>query len=412
MKKQFLSFFCLFALQSSNLSLDPYLSPYTGADFILTTTQALIEADDSIDSFKQEPAELLGKIGAGTYRFGKMGLIWGPYGQFADTWQHEFFGHGFRFRSSDSIWATTYHVDLPPPYGYGGGWAGYHHNENCKIVTLNAVAFGGTEAETVLAIKLREFFFETDQMDGRFAPLYARAQQGLSYYIAHYNAHIGLTEMDWSGHDISVYLESVNALNPTTPINGEQLANISAIAILDPFFWTAIISEFNYIIFGEKCSAPTFTIDPVRFSASVFPNLTPAGPEIIFDQYLSVGTTPFKTYVRWTPLLEYKSWGAGFKCTDLVRYNGFRIGCIADGWFAKRLSKITIAEAEKGVYDPTLTNPSRRPGFQLMATLRHPLEFNETMLLGLDLGYKTEGYLIGAPLKSTLVSNLVFSMDF
>ncbi len=95
---------------------------------------------------KQEPTELLGKIGVGVYRFGKMALIWKPYGLFADIWQHEFFGHGFRIRSSDSIYATSYHVNLPPPYEYGGGSTGFRYNETCKIVTFNAVDFGGTEA--------------------------------------------------------------------------------------------------------------------------------------------------------------------------------------------------------------------------------------------------------------------------
>ncbi len=407
MKKQVLSFFCLFSLQSANLSLDPYMSPYVGADLIQTTTQSLIEAEDSL---KEEPTNLIEKIGAGAYRFATIGFFWQPYAEFTDTWQHEFFGHGFRIRTSGgSAEAISYNVPPPFPYGDGGGATGYRCYENCGLTTLNAIAFGGTEAETVLAMKLREFFFERDKMDGRFAPLYLTSQQGLLQYISYYTNPADNTTLSREGSDIVDYLDTVNLLNPTTPINGAKLDQIATFALLDPFFWNALISVFTYTIWGKEHSSPAFTVGSIRFSTSISPNLTPAGPEIIADQYLSVGTTPFKTYLRWTPLLKYKSWGAGFKCTDLIRYNGLRIGCIFDGWFAKRLSKIKLCDD----YDyAALSNPHRCPGFQLMATLRHPLELSETMLLGVDFGYKTEGYVIGAPLKSTLVGSLIFSIDF
>jgi hypothetical protein len=86
---------------SSQLSVDKYLSPYTGADLFITSFEAQMEAEDSMKEFLQPEEDTWLTLGiAGTYRTATMLGWWVPLSLAEMVVQHEVFGHGYRVRKS------------------------------------------------------------------------------------------------------------------------------------------------------------------------------------------------------------------------------------------------------------------------------------------------------------------------
>lgn len=398
MKKLLSSCLCL-SLASSELSLDQYLSPYVGANLVETTTEGLITFEDAL---KPEADGTLQQIGAGFYRFGTLVLFWGPLGIAENLVQHEVFGHGYRVRSFKK-WGYElcgFSFDAHNSMVY----TEFLYPEDSNQVLLNTVISGGTEAQTVLAMHLRERFFEKGYQDGRWSFFYNVANLGLANYILDYVKNEG--EFFPPGHDINMYIQSVNILNPDNPVTAKQLDTVSNLIFLDPFFWNQVVSFWTYALFGKELPTPVITWNTFRFLPSISPNLTPFGPEVIVEQYYSLETTPFKTYFRFTPYNKKGNYGAGFKNHYLWNLSDLHIGLQLDVWMAPKLA---LSSAEQ----TTFTSASKlRPGAQGMVTFRQTVGPFERLKAGLDIGYKTEGYLIGAPVQKGVVGSVSATFEF
>lgn len=391
---------------SAQLSVDRYLSPYTGADLCMSATQYQMDVEDSLKGFVQPEEESWISSGlSGTYRFATIVAWWAPTSMIEMLSQHEIFGHGFRVREfgkfgyrishysffdSDSVLASTtfYRPDLEQPF------------------LENVIAFGGTEANTVLAGRMRENFFEKGCIDGRLAPLYGFSNGDLSEYIQTTAKQIEDNESLNDGNDIQSYLKTVNQLNPDSPVTIQQLKKLSYLTLLDPFNWGSQCSLFSYILFGKELPIPVFQKGPFRFVPSVSPNLTPFGPEVIVEQYFSIGTKPQRSYIRFTPYNNRGILGAGYKNLYLKTIDDTHFGCVLDAWIAPKIRDISTS----GVYF-TKQSPMR-PGVQALFTVRQSIDFKAHCKCGFDIGAKTTGYLIGTPIEKGVVVRLTLDVEF
>jgi hypothetical protein len=92
------------------------------------------------------------------YRFAKTILLDYQIDYLAHLYQHEVFGHGYRFRAFGYT-GNSYNINLIPPYGKGGGFArsgtldaGREIGEHESIM----ISSGGMEASAILSRTLRK----------------------------------------------------------------------------------------------------------------------------------------------------------------------------------------------------------------------------------------------------------------
>lgn len=400
MKNLFSLTLCL-SLLSSNTSVDQYLSPYVGADLIESTTEGLISFEDAL---KPEADGTVQQIGAGVYRIGTLLFFWGPLGFLENLIQHEVFGHGYRVRSFKKwqyeVVGYSFFSDSSTVY------TEFLYPQKTNQVLYNTIVSGGTEAQTLLAMHLRESFFEKGFQDGRWTLTYNMANLGLANYIQDYARLKNEKKSAPEGHDIDQYLITINQLNPQNPVSIKQLESMATLTLLDPFLWNQIVSFWTYALFGKELPTPVMTWNTFRFVPSLSPNLTPFGPEIIFEQYYSIGTTPFKTYFRYTPFNKRGNYGAGYKNHYIWNLSDLHIGAQVDVWVAPKLAPL-------GQDQPPFTKESRlRPGISGLITFRQTVGSFERFKAGLDLGYKTQGYLIGAPVQKGVVGSVSATFEF
>jgi hypothetical protein len=85
-----------------NLIVDPYFSPYIGADDLLTLSSGIQYCENWVIKKPESPQR--GWIPSLT-RLGELILFWEPYNYESMLVQHEVFGHGYRARTyrSDGV---------------------------------------------------------------------------------------------------------------------------------------------------------------------------------------------------------------------------------------------------------------------------------------------------------------------
>lgn len=390
----------------SQLSLDRYLSPYTGADLLITALESQMSAEDSLKELWETEEETWISAGlSGGYRFATVLGWWSPLSLVGTLVQHEVFGHGFRVREFTKFGYCVSHYSFFQPEG-GIASTFYYHPEKEQPFLENVIALGGTEANTVLAGRMRENYFEKGFMDGRLAPMYSLANCDLAEYIQLTAKKLHDKESNIEGNDIVSYLDTVNQMNPDNPVTITQLSKLSYLILLDPFYWGNQLSLFSYVLFGKEFPIPVFQKGAYRFVPAVSPNLTPFGPEVIIEQYFSIGTKPQRTYVRFTPYNNRGCLGFGYKNLYLQTVENTHIGCIIDAWYAPKLPDLSASE----LY--FTKQSSMRPGGQALLTIRQSIERFADCKFGFDVGFKTKGYLIGTPIEKGVIVRATFEIEF
>lgn len=405
--KKFATFlFGVFPIFSAQLSVDKYLSPYTGADLWITASQYQMDAEDTVKDFAQPEEESWITLGlSGTYRFATILGWWAPTSFVEMIAQHEVFGHGFRVREFRKFGYTVSHYNFFDTESAIASTT-YYRPELEQPFLENVIAFGGTEANTVLAARLRESFFEKGCIDGRFAPLYGFSLSDLAEYIQITAKKVENDELLSEGNDIQSYLKTVNQMNPDNPVTIQQLKKLSYLTLLDPFRWGSQFSLFSYILFGKEFPIPVFQKGSFRFVPSAYPNLTPFGPEVILEQYFSIGTETQRSYIRFTPYNDRGIIGLGYKNLYLKTINDTHFGCILDAWIAPKIGDISSSDVYFTKQSPM------RPGLQALFTVRQSIDLMAHCKCGFDVGAKTTGYLIGTPVEKGVVVRVSFDMEF
>ncbi|MBM3195225.1 MAG: hypothetical protein FJZ62_00550 [Chlamydiae bacterium] len=392
---------------ASQLSVDKYLSPYTGADLFITSFEAQMEAEDSIKEFFQPEEDTWLTLGiAGTYRTATMLGWWVPLSLAEMVVQHEVFGHGYRVREFKKFGYDVLGYSFFDKSRLEGAIATTSYQApNLESPFLeNTIAFGGTEANTVLAQRMRENSFEKGFLDGRLSILYLFSNADLSDYIQ-LTAKLDDGTIS-EGNDIQAYLKTVNQMNPDSPVTIQQLKKFSHFCNFDPFLWGNQLSFFSYILFGKEFPLPVFQKGPFRFVPSISPNLTPFGPELILEQYFSIGTQPQRTYARFTPYNSRGSYGFGYKNLYLKSFENTHFGVILDGWYAPKIGKLSNNEIK------FTKNTPMRPGAQALLTVRQSMELFANSKVGIDIGVKSQGYLIGTPVEQGLIARVSVELEF
>ena len=396
---------------------DLHFSPYAGGEDLLYATRLIERTEEYF--FRRTQFENSKSSGARSFRLSELITIWLPANYEAMLVQHEVFGHGYRIRSFDRDLAHVegYHLNVPPPYGFGGGATSYFISSKTSSTEETAIASAGVEATAILA-NLTKFKWLTSRMlDAKQSVLYLLCQHDLSEYISSMKT-IRKRPGSADGHDIHSYLLWLNRTYPEKHLSSSRLRSLSWINLLDPFTFYSVWSWFHYIGSGHDTKIPMIPCWNSRYLFGARLGLTPFGPEIFWENYFSSNGKVYYGYVKGGDHANNSYFGAGVYLPVLWNFGLWNFGLRIDAWRQPKLmlapGSIPIDEIDNQLPNPPLYPSSElhKKCFGISGSLTAFIHVNETFGFVGEAGVKTRGYLPGYSLWGSPVIRLGLSTRF
>lgn len=259
--------------------LDPSLSPYAATVTLGAAADAVYAVQDRYVPLRVGDEDgILEKAGGIGYRLVRLTLVDGALVGLHSVVRHEVAGHGGRIRQLGGD-VRGYEIDLPPPYGGGGGATSYRL-EDAGPEEGAVVAAGGLESAVLDARRLEERWVDRGRMDSREALRYLYDLLEVRSYIEDARSR-GIRQ----GHDVENYVGLVNASAPANapgePITVDALREASSVELLNPGFYYALYAVFGrYLVAGERrAPVPAPGIGAVRVMPTLHLRLAPFGRE-------------------------------------------------------------------------------------------------------------------------------------
>lgn len=404
-------------------SYDQNLSPQCGAENLSALHYNFQKFDDYVlDNIKYNPLNINNafndwkrSILRGVGRTLELNFIWAPLNDYLVVIQHEFFGHGYRIRDfgKDIIYKPKYKIFLPYPFGDGGGYTSFKYKKFTPFYS-SAISICGTEATSILAKDLKLNWLKNGQVNPLQATLYLDSFHDLTFYTL-----ITQDEDVFSddGNDIGSYVCSLLQIYPTNSESHlDALKNQALINFFDPFTYLSIYSYFKYIVNGKSTSIPMIPIMGFRYLPAFRFGLSPFGPEIYFENYISNDNGPMYLYFKKGSFWENEFYGIGLKAPYLLNIkSNFFIGMNLDLW--KQPLFLGPKKARQNIdnlafYDfseEDLKDERIGGSLSILASYKIknlPLYFDGTF------GYKTKGFVPGESLKESPILRLGLSGTF
>lgn len=379
------------------LSFDDHIGMKSGVDMTLSGFTAYRHASDML---LKDTDGMSGNLMEGA-RFAKWAILDQPLTIFTMVANHEFSGHGARFREF-GIPVKEYMVSTQGGYTAFDVDTFIDEHRLKQVMTLS----GGMEANSILADKLRERMLLDGKFDYRDGSLFVWTSTDAYEYI-------GLTEewMAWYGYgDPALYLAFVNdwhdPYDPNDPykysyydypedkVTLGQLKTAALIGSLtDPMLHYALYGNFRYIITGRTMSdSPMIPLNEDGSVAAIGhyrPILAPWGLEHSFVANLR---TPGKLFTG--TMRNGKNGTIGSKGMSIRSVNWYvfdRISLDTDVyyWYQPNLRA-------KNAADVTM-----RHGVGVVNTFNY--QHNKVVSGHLDVGAKTEGFVPGEPAAASAI---------
>jgi hypothetical protein len=354
-------FLCFFSSYCSSAALplviDRHFSPYASSQDFFAIENQLIRIDNHyagnlFDKKVSKEIEtrnfaallrptLTNRILGRTFRFTELSLLWNPLNQLMITVQHEVFGHGYRLRDLGSRVADNlqYRINLPYPYGTGGGYTSYYVRPEMSIQDDILISLAGTEASALLAHQLSLSWLSKNEIDGREAPLHLFGTLDLyNYILSLKDSKSTFTIYSKNeGHDIANYMMRLNSIYPSKKSFKDQLEQLQLKAsysiLANVFSYLALFAEYKYIWSGVSTPI-TKREGNIRFMMPIYRlGLTPFGSEDIAGLYLLLKSgEPSYFYYKEGHFSKNTYRGIGFENSGILRFNSSQIGFKFDLW--------------------------------------------------------------------------------
>ena len=377
-------------------------SPYSGAQNLLTLHESLEKAFSYVIPNKQEKKAIYAIL-----RILELGFIWGPLARAELVVQHEVFGHGYRIRDigSNRAKVSGYQIDMPPPYGEGGGVTRYSFSSDLTSFQDIAISSGGVEASAILANRLKMKWMESLRLDPKKASLYLEAHLDLVNYV------LSMEDSFWfsdTGHDIKSYIFWLNNTYFEDELKTSDLKDAAIVNLLDPMMYYSIGSYFYYIFTGNDIKIPMIDIKGVKFLPNFRLGLAPYGPEYFLENFLSYKNRAIYSYLRVGNHNNNTFWGVGIEYPKLYEFNLNTIGFRFDLFHQPKIyskEAMTIFEEIQVGYTPQELN---KMIYGISANIVYDRKFSKKSNISIftEIGYKTDGYIPGFSLEKGLIFRL------
>ncbi|MBD3237517.1 MAG: hypothetical protein GF330_12495 [Candidatus Eisenbacteria bacterium] len=310
--------------------------------------------------------------------------------------QHEYFGHGARYREF-GYFDNDYDINLPPPLGDGGGWA--RRGEPApsdRIVTTHeelAIVTGGVEANTLLAGELLFRWFRSGRIPNHEALLYLRASSDLPFYIA-------ATERDLTGPsdqgDVARYIDLINdhagrSSAQEFVLTARILQRQAAIELLNPLRYVCIWAiGYGHIAKGRDfATLPSLRLGRLRCLLIPRLALTPFGSEYCLDSLVGWDSKALRVTMGVGDRKFHRFWDVALRSAGFLAIGGVQLDGDLRLWKQPAL-ELGGREVREG--------PSGLGGSGVL-TVRLPLgEEMPSSAMVMQVGYKATGYTPGEAL--------------
>lgn len=425
-KSWFVLFLLPFFLQAScpihqfhdatyKLGWDPDFSPYSGGEDLLFAHRS-IERFEGF--FLGKTAICYSKTAAARFwRFTELYLAWLPLNYLATVAQHEVFGHGYRIRDLGRGRAkvSEYHIGTPLPYGNGGGATEYFISNNLTTTQETAISMAGVESTAILAFLTKLKWLESHRIDPRQSVMYLLCQHDLNLYIG----SLDILNDDDEGHDIRMYIQSLNQTYTSHFLGSARLRSLSWINLGDPFTFYAIYSWFHYFWSGRETRIPMIPVYGWGYLPNIRLGLTPFGPEVFVENYLLKNHKPIYFYLKAGEHSDNFYAGLGLYAPKIWEIGHWFFGCRLDAWRQPKLllnpAAIPIEEinfSQKPNPNDPLYPYSEQSAKRWGAAGSVLFGYHRRNGFETELGFKSQGFLPGYSLKAFPTIRLFYTLVF
>lgn len=282
----------------SPVLLDPPVSPFAGTTSLQTAVRGVYWLEDRVLPLRLgQEGDVFGKALGIWYRLGRLTYLDLPVTALHAIVRHEVAGHGGRIRQFGAE-VLDYRIDLPPPYGDGGGATIFDSSGMTAFERLTVFA-GGLESTYLDARELEERWVARGRMDYR---------EGLQYFYDLVEVYGYVDDArpggEEPGHDVENYIDLVNASAPAGAPGGRvtssSLADAAVVELLNPTLYYSLYSFlWRFLVQGEAGGpVPAPEIGAVRVMPSAHLRLTPYGPEHVIGGTAAWGGRVLRAGVR------------------------------------------------------------------------------------------------------------------
>lgn len=380
----------------SRLLLDPSMGSLSTTATLHAGVRAVYHLEDRgvpvrLGAEDGPPAKALG-VG---YRLARLMLLDLPVTGLHGIVRHEVGGHGGWIRQLGGE-VRDYEIELPSPYGGGGGAVAFSFRE-VEAVGLAAVVAGGLESSRLDARELEERWVADGRMDYREALQYLYDVVELLGYVG--DARAGPRR---SGHDIENYVAVVNGAAPEgasgPAVRVGALQDAVRVELLNPTLYASLYTLlWRFLVQGDRNGpAPALGIGAVDVLPTVHLRLTPFGREHVFGGVAVWG----RRVLRLGSRFGQGPWG-GFGGLEVAGTRLFTPGDLELGGRLGLWRQYGLAgDSDEGELGG-------------MALLRGTVALGEGPLEAAgELGWKTDGYVPGEALDAGPIVRAGFALPF
>lgn len=394
---------------------DIHFSPYAGGEDILFLHRCLERGEGYL--LAKTSISHATTANARFWRLAELYLGWLPINYLATVAQHEIFGHGYRIRDLGKKRAKVggYSFNTPPPYGGGGAATSYRITNDLTTTEETAIAMAGVESTAIMALLTKFKWLESNYIDPRQAVLYLLCQHDLNLYIGSLN----ILDDDDDGHDIKMYIKSLNYTYTNNFMSGGRLRSLSWINLADPFTYYAAYSWVNYFLWAKETFIPMIPIYGWGYLPNARLGLTPFGPELFIENYLLKGNRPIYFYFKGGNHSENRYLGTGCYVPKMWEWGRWVLGFRFDIF---RQPKLLLDQGDIPFLDidfdesPNKSNPiypySEQHAMRLGWGGSLIFGFHGKSGFEAELGYKSRGFIPGYALNSSPTARLFYTLVF
>jgi hypothetical protein len=380
----------IFGQNENSIIWDKNASSISSSRNLLTLHSIIYEFEDeklklsywNEDNLKRK---LLG-IG---YRFTKTVLLDYQVDFLVHLFQHEVFGHGYRYREFEYE-DNSYGLNAAPPYGNGSGFAVRgmtNYNRDLGIHEEIAIRSGGMESASVLSNSIKKRWLFRGKMNYRESLLFLSTFHDYTVYILATKYFNNNSE----GNDVRNYLRTINESygfidERDYRLTIDDLSRKASINLLNTFNLYATYTYLKkYLLDGEReFEYPTIKIGNKELLPSIRFGLTPFGSEFVVENYVRT---------------ERNIIGFNFRIGDNKLDNFWGLGClyhkkISDNFsFTSQLDTWVQPEMELG----GITTFNTNDGFGARFVSEFNLYIGRSFPIGIygQVGYKSSGFIEG-----------------
>lgn len=402
----FLLFFStLLQGQTYNIFFDKDYSSISGAESLtsLFQTGSIIEAKILPTSIgKNIKSKWAKKAVDISYRVSRFYIIDLPIIN-SFTWVQYFgFGHSYQYRILGYT-DNRFELNIPYPYGKGGGYSQPGQKESNRQIGRHeraAINYGSLEATRILSSTISNKWIFSDSIYFKEAMLCVRAFNQSQYTLL---LVPDIPESSNIGDNTHFYLFNVNRKYGFTNSNNfaftpKKLRKRAWIGFLNPFVGFAFLTAtFDYAWHGKKFGKLRWIkFGKIKYLPSFRIGLTPFGDETFFESFLKKNNRAARIYYRHgNPVFE-KFNGVGMETFNFWKLKN-------RGYLDLHLDFWNQPELALGRVDESYIT---KGGIGGMAKLNFKIKIGDlrnNILLAGQLGYKTNGFIEGEPLKKGLI---------